>query len=306
MRDSPPFAERIYVIIPVLNRWHQTKTCLQHLKSSTHKNFEVIIVDHGSTDGTAHELHKLYPEVIHIIANMSLWWSGATNIGIREAIKRGAKTIMLLNNDCYVTPDAIEKLAAHSARAGGSVVAPVQRSYQTGRLFNPYVTTCFLLGFPTLAAPWRAWSPPHSPEIVPVKLIIGGRGTLVPVSVFEKIGILDEINLPHYGADHDFYLRCQKHGIPLYISTDATVHVDEVRSTLASKLGQLNFKQFMDSLTNRRSHRNIHDLRNLFKKHYPIKNLYMLGVGLNFLRYAITYIWKRLSAALRPKRTHET
>lgn len=304
MHDSHPSADSVYIVIPVLNRWDQTRTCLQHIKSSTNENFEIIVVDHGSTDETEKALHELYPEVIHIRADTSLWWTGATNIGIREAMKRRARAIMLLNNDCYMQPETLNCLVSHAAARGEAVVAPLQRSLQSGRMFTAPIATCFLLGFPTFAPPWKLSHLSGAHKLAPTKLIIGGRGVLVPTSVFERVGLLDEIHLPHYGSDHDFYLRCRKHGVPLYIALDTFVDLDEQRTTLASRVGEMGIAQFFDSLTNPRSHRNLKDLNALFKMHYPVKGLHLIGVGLNILRYFVTYLYKRSTFLLFGKFRH--
>jgi len=304
MHDSHSSEERIFIVIPVLNRWNQTRICLQHIESSTYKNVEIIVVDHGSTDETEKALHELYPDVTHIRADGSLWWTGATNIGIREAMKRGARVIMLLNNDCYVEPDTLRHLTTHAASRGEAIIAPLQRSLQSGRTSPATATTCFLLGFSTLTCSRKLPNRPGADRLASTSLIIGGRGALIPTSAFERVGLLDEIRLPHYGSDHDFYLRCRKHGIPLYIATDAYVDIDEKRTTLASRLGGMNVAQFVDSLTNPRSHRNLKDLSALFKKHYPIKGLYLVGVALNMLRYFATYLYKRLAYLLYGRFRH--
>ena len=43
----------IYIIIPVFNRWNFTVECLNSLINQTYKKFKIIVVDHGSTDGTS-------------------------------------------------------------------------------------------------------------------------------------------------------------------------------------------------------------------------------------------------------------
>ncbi len=133
---------------------------------------------------------------------------------------------------------------------------------------------------------------------MPTKLIIGGRGVIIPLSIFQRVGMFDENKLPQAGSDHDFYLRCRRQGIPLFIAPDTSVYVDNTRTTLAAKVETMSFPQFLQTLVDRRSHRNIRDLTALFKFHYPIKGLHHLGVALNLLRYFILYGWNRLRRAL--------
>ena len=286
--------DKIYVVIPVLNRWTQTERCLDHLRTSLHCSYHAVVVDHGSTDETKTALRTRYPEVLHIEAEPTLWWTGATNLGIKQAVERGAKAVMLLNNDCYVTRDTLARLSSHASQNPASIIAPVQFDAQNGHLLANVAASCFLLGFPTIPLRRKLRGKIGDRYLVPTKLILGGRGVIIPTVVFERVGVFDELNLPHYGADHDFYLRCQKRGIPLFIATDASVLVDGTRTTLATGLEEMNFRQFIASLKSRRSHRNVSDLVALFKAHYPLKGLHHIGVALNIARYTIVYLLKRI------------
>lgn len=290
--------EQIYIIIPFFDGWLQLKTCLDALRASRYDNREVIVVNHGTEDEARGLLRDQYPEVLQIFGSPALWWAGATNLGIRTAMSRGAKKIMLLNHDCYVEPDMIQRIAAHAERTSDALIAPVQRDFFSKRVLCITASTCYLLGFPTSLRLGKNVSVLGEPRLLPTKLIIGGRGVLIPRSVFERMGMFDEVNLPHAGSDNDFYLRCRRQQVPLLIATDATVYVDNTRTTLAANLEQMNLKQFLQTLTDRRSHRNVRDLNALFKLHYPIKGLHPVGVALNLLRYCTLYGWKRLKYVL--------
>jgi len=289
---------KLHIVIPVFNGWQQTEICLTALRASTYPDYEIIIVDHGSTDATKKALTTQYPEVVHVLGEPTLWWTGASNLGIRTALDRGATSIMLLNNDCYVTPETIDRLVAHVQRAGEAVIAPIQRDFLSKHLLCVTASTCFLLGFPTVIPPWGVRSHRSTEELLPTKLILGGRGVVIPASVFQQVGLLDAVHLPHYGSDHDFYLRCRKAGISLFIATDSIVEVDHRTTTHASTPGRMGFSQFLKTLTDRRSHRNLRDLTALFKLHYPIKGLYHLGVTLNLLRYFVLFSWERMRRAV--------
>ncbi len=290
--------DKIHIVIPVFNGWKQTKICLDALRAGLYRELEIIVVDHGSTDETREALPSQYPEVVHIFGEATLWWTGATNLGIRTAMDRGAKNIMLLNNDCYVEPETIHRLVAHARKNDEAIIAPVQRDYFTKRVLCVTATTCYLLGFPTLILPGKTRNTHGKKQLLPTRLIIGGRGVLIPAAVFERLGKLDDDRLPHFGSDNDFYLRCRKQGIPLFVATDATVYIDNTRTTLAANVGQMGLKQFLRTLVDRRSHRNIRDLNALFKLHYPIRGLHHLGVALNLFRYFALYGWKRLRRVL--------
>ena len=291
--------DKVYVIIPVYNGWEHTRECLNALRGSSYTNFKIIVVDHGSTDATKTELPEQYPEVVHVTGPSNLWWAGATNLGIRTAIEQGASFILLLNNDCYVTPETVKRLISHAREASGSIIAPVQKDFETGKIIAVRACTIFLLGFPTLILPWYKKIPESGPRLMPTRLILGGRGTLIPIELIKKCGLFDEENLPHYGADHDFYLRCRKKGVSLFAALDAEVFVDNRKTTEAAYPENLTGRAFLKTLLSRRCHRNIRDVTSLFAKHYPIPGLYLAGVALNLARYTGLYLVRRLKRFAR-------
>lgn len=284
----------LYVVITDFDGWAQTQVCLRRLQKSTNQQFRVIVVDHGTADDTANGLAE-FPSCIRVQADASLWWSGATNVGIRKAIELGATQIMLLNNDCFVEPSTIDELLDQIGKAERRVVAPIQRAVVTGEVLVARVATCFTLGFPTLVLPHMRRISSATPELMATKMIVGGRGAVVPVDVFEQVGLFDEAAFPHYGADHDFYMRCRANNVSLFVATRASVEMDETRTTVARSLGAMSWQQFRDSLRNSRSHRNVATLVALFKRHYPIRLLYFVGVLLNLVRYYVSYLLARVA-----------
>ncbi|WKJ88635.1 glycosyltransferase family 2 protein [Methylomonas montana] len=290
---------KLYIVITDFNGYAQTRQCLEALRASQYNQFTVLVVDHGTTDETRIGLTEEYPEVTRLAGSSELWWAGANNLGIRFSLERGADAIMLLNNDCYVTSDAIAILADLIDKCPDAIIAPVQRDCRTERLISISPHSCFLLGFPSLSGPKEMTPDMAMRELLPVKLIVGGRGVVIPAGVFNQIGLFDEKRLPHYGADHDFYLRARKQGILLYVASRALVEIDNMRTTLADNPGTLNFAEFLQSLRNIRSHRNLRDVTTLFKAHYPIPHLYLLGVALYTVRYLLVYWGRRWIFLLR-------
>src|SRR4051812_3261361 len=103
----------IYIVIPVFNRLHFTKACIQSLLSQSYKNFKIIVVDDGSTDGTSEYLKKHYSEVIVVPGNGNLWWTGATNAGVEKALQLSTSEndfILTLNNDLVVKENYLQAL----------------------------------------------------------------------------------------------------------------------------------------------------------------------------------------------------
>src|SRR4030067_2615056 len=84
------------VVIPNWNGKHSVKDCLQALREQSYPSFEVILVDNGSTDGSADFVRKEFPEVRLVFHRENLGFAEGTNTGIRVA---SGEWIATLNND---------------------------------------------------------------------------------------------------------------------------------------------------------------------------------------------------------------
>lgn len=103
--------ESVYIIIPVHNRKTITLKCLQNLEANEDlQRYYVIVVDDGSTDGTSQAIKSLYPEIIILVGDGNLWWTGAIKEGMKYAYQKGAEYLIWLNDDCYPRQNAISNL----------------------------------------------------------------------------------------------------------------------------------------------------------------------------------------------------
>ena len=100
---------RVSVIIVNWNGKHHLGECLDSLVAQRYRDFEVIVVDNGSQDGSAGFLNSRYPEVRVIGLTENKGYAGGNNAGLQHA--RGA-FIALLNNDTKVDPEWLGTLIA--------------------------------------------------------------------------------------------------------------------------------------------------------------------------------------------------
>lgn len=107
MNTNPP---SVSIIVLNWNGSEDTLICLSSLCSLTHPDYNVIVVDNGSTDGSVHEIKTNFPDLTVIETGQNLGYAEGNNVGIRYALEQDAEFILLLNNDTTVAPDLLDQL----------------------------------------------------------------------------------------------------------------------------------------------------------------------------------------------------
>lgn len=112
--------EKISVIVPVYNLEKEIAKCLMSLIFQKHQNYEIIVVDDGSTDNTAQILDclKNKSDNIRIFHTKNHGLSAARNFGIKKAT---GKYISLVDGDDYVDPNFLSSLYAAVKEADAEI-----------------------------------------------------------------------------------------------------------------------------------------------------------------------------------------
>ncbi len=100
---SPPLS----VVVVNWNRRELLRACLRSLMKQTKVQFRLIVVDNGSTDGSAEMVSSEFPAAVLIRNRKNLGFCQANNQGIRAA---GGERIALLNNDAEAEPEFLFEL----------------------------------------------------------------------------------------------------------------------------------------------------------------------------------------------------
>ncbi|MFT2007802.1 glycosyltransferase family 2 protein [Pontibacter sp. 13R65] len=211
----------IHIVIPVFNRKHFTKACLLSLRQQTNKEFKVIIVDDGSTDGTADMLKEEFPEVTVLFGDGNLFWTASVNMGIEHALKSGTDYVMTMNNDVEVAPDFIEHTYKWAKQKPHAVIGALEMDADTREpIFGGEIVDFKLNKVRHLLKelPKEEQVGIHKVSQLP------GRGLLIPRAVFEKVGLFDQERFPHYVADYDFTHTAARAGFELYCNYDAKLY----------------------------------------------------------------------------------
>lgn len=97
----------VSIIIPNHNGRDFLNTCLSSLMKSTYTNFEVVVVDNGSSDGSIALVKNRFPTVVLVEKNQNLGYSGALNEGAKHA---KGEYLLFLDNDTRVEPEWLAEL----------------------------------------------------------------------------------------------------------------------------------------------------------------------------------------------------
>jgi GT2 family glycosyltransferase len=109
-RLSPDLQPAVYAVILNWNQGEMTADCLDSLARQDYSNFHVVIVDNGSEDDSPAMLRERFPYVTILEIGENLGYSLGNNVGIRQAMSKGADYILLLNNDTEVDPTMLTRL----------------------------------------------------------------------------------------------------------------------------------------------------------------------------------------------------
>jgi GT2 family glycosyltransferase len=197
---------KVCIIITNWNGKKLLKNCLFSLfKLTDYLNYKVIVVDNGSTDGSAEFLHKKFPQVDVLVMDKNYGYAKGCNEGIKYALnKYNPDYFLLLNNDTKIIKRNWLKSLVNSSL---DVSQPL--------ILNPDKTIQNMGGgFSIFAEPYIiTWD--EEP------FWISGVCMLIKKAVIKKIGFLDE----NVAEDLDFGWRARAAKLNIgCIKTSQIVH----------------------------------------------------------------------------------
>lgn len=104
----------VSIIIPVYNKKEYIEDCFERISEQTYKNYEAIIIDDGSTDGSSEICDRVaakYPWT-RVVHKKNGGVSSARNLGLREA---KGEWICFVDVDDYPLPKMLEMMVAEDA-----------------------------------------------------------------------------------------------------------------------------------------------------------------------------------------------
>ncbi len=222
----------VYIIVLNFNGCEHLGYCLPSLATTTYPNYQILVVDNASPDGSGEMVAELCPSGQLICNSQNLGWSGGNNVGIRAALEMGAEYVVLANNDIRVDPRWVSE-----------AVIVAESDSQIGvigfRVLEPEPgSTDRDAGFEHANATWAKieYSYPK---------YVGGMAMFVRAELFEQIGLIDE-GFFAYGEENDFQIRARKAGytivsinVPVWHYGQATFGKTPMRAAVLQTRGNI-------------------------------------------------------------------
>lgn len=209
---------KVTIIIPNYNGAHFLKPCLEKLKTQTFQDFETLVVDNGSEDGSLALLREAYPEVRVISLGKNQGFSRAVNTGIRAS---RSPYVILLNNDTEPEPGYVEALIRSIGRSKRIFsVSPKMIQLHDRGLIDDAGDLYTIVGW----AAQRGVGQPVEAYDRPCRIFSACAGAAIyRRSVFEKIGCFDELHFA-YLEDIDVGFRAKLAGYRNEYCPEAVVY----------------------------------------------------------------------------------
>lgn len=217
---------KVFVLIPVFNRLAHTRQLLDCLRRQRGVQMQIVVIDDGSTDGTA-EFLAGQPDVLTLKGNGQLWWAGAIDLALRSIhpLLQPSDFFVFMNNDTRIDDDFLSILVTTSlehqrAVVGSAVRAPLppHQLLSIGPRADLWNMAIWDVARDISAAEHEHPCDTYDVDFLP------GRGTLFPGEVLGRIGYMTPWLLPHYHADYEFSGRARRAGFPLMVASRAVTY----------------------------------------------------------------------------------
>lgn len=291
----------IYIVIPTFNERVFVRSLIKKINKQTYENFKMIICDNGSTDGTVEMIRSDYPNIQIMSNDDTYWWTKSVNSGITHTMKTASDSdfILIMNSDTIVYEDYLNNLIKCQKTAPSNLIGSVTVDLDSklikfgGVVINKWTAKYNRINhnrhYDDLSKDQYSFK--INKNLTTTTSTLPGRGLLISVPLFKKIGYFDE-SLPQYFADYEFGLRASKNSIDSLVCYSAPVYAHIKNTGLNNELKVLSHKDFMISFFSRKSPNFLLKRALYIYKSFGIK-YFFIHISLDFSRLIFSSFMKQ-------------
>jgi len=234
--------KKVAVILVNWNSFEYTNNCINSLKEIIFTDYDIILIDNGSQDGSDQKLKESHPSIILIRSDKNVGFTGGNNLGLRYSIQQQYTYSILLNNDTLVEKDFLSVLVNYMDQhtETGAIQPKIFFNHDRDIVWNGGSYYNKFLGLTYSKSYLRK----QGKSINNIKEVdwITGCAFFVRNSVLKQTGLFAS-NLFIYYEDSDLSLRIKKNGYQLiYHPASVIYHIAGManKSKLKGKEGYLN------------------------------------------------------------------
>jgi len=190
---------KVAVIILNWNGWKDTIECLESVFRIDYPNYQVIVVDNGSSDDSAEHIRKAYPSVKLIETGKNLGWSGGNNVGIKYAFEQEADYILLLNNDVKVEAGTITAMVGVAQESKASIIGSVVKDAFSGEIL-----------FARSRYPWMFFASESQKYRIPSSRWWNSDRAEGSSMLLSRELLIERAKEPGYFLDESLFLYCEE------------------------------------------------------------------------------------------------
>ncbi len=208
----------ISVIVLNYNGLRFLEPCLSSLLCQNFEEFEIILVDNGSSDGSTNFIREHFPSVILVDTGKNMGFAGGTNAGIQAAKGR---FILTLNNDTVADIALLKEIQKPMLRDPDVGMCASKMLFPDGRIYSTGISI-----FRSGAAVDRGIFEPDAGKFDCEEEVFGpcAGAALYRRSMLDEIGIFDE-DFFLYMEDVDLAFRARLSGWKCrYVPTAQVIH----------------------------------------------------------------------------------
>lgn len=225
---------KVAIVILNWNGKEETIECLESVSKIDYPLFEIVVVDNGSTDGSADAIRELFGDIAIIANEENLGYTGGNNVGIQYALTEGFDYVCILNNDTVVDRNFLRLLvdAAEADPRVGIVGPTIYYFDKPNTIWSAGGRIDWSRGLPSLRGLNEADEGQYR-EVAEVDYVTG-CAMLARLAMAEQIGVLDS-RFFMYFEEVDWCVRAIRYGFKiLQVPTAKVWHKISVEPQLVS------------------------------------------------------------------------